>query len=115
MKAVCHVKLPQFPPSLTPLDVARGANGRFLLNSKSAWEGRSPPQHPNCEIPGGDRKAINRQSALGGGGEGGVGEGGGMKPDLLYFLPLLKGTLYSFWMEQFGDIHCRITIRAMGG
>jgi hypothetical protein len=80
------VKLPQFPPSLTPLDVARGANGRFLLNSKSAWEGRSPPppQHPNCEIPGGDRKAINRQSALGGGGgrgrgggEGGVGEGGG--------------------------------------
>jgi hypothetical protein len=51
----------------------------------------------------------------GGGGLGGVGEGGGMKPDLLYFLPLLKGTLYSFWMEQFGDIHCRITIRVMGG
>jgi len=67
MKAVCHVKLPQFPPSLTPLDVARGANGRFLLNLKSAWEGRSPP----------DRKAINRQTALGGG-EGGVGEGGGV-------------------------------------
>ncbi len=37
---------------------------------------------PNCEIleeiPGGDRKAINRQSALGGGGgAGGVGEGRG--------------------------------------
>jgi hypothetical protein len=29
-----------------------------------------------------------------------------MKPDLLYLLSLLKGTLYRFWMEQFGDIHC---------
>jgi hypothetical protein len=76
-------QLPQFPPSLTPPDVARGANGHFLLNSKISLGGRvpPPPTTPNCEIleeiPGGDRKAINRQSALGGGGEGGVGEGGG--------------------------------------
>jgi hypothetical protein len=91
-------QLPQFPPSLTPPDVARGVNGHFLLNLKISI--------PNCEmleeIPGGDRRAINRQSAFGGG-EGGVGGG---------VLPLLKGTLYRFRMEQFGDIHCKITIRA---
>ena len=116
-------QLPQFPPSPTPPDVARGANGHFLLNSKislGGWgrEGSPPSTTPSCEIleeiPSGARKAINRQSALGGG--GGRGRGGGfMKPELLYLLPLLKGTLYRFWMEQFGDIHCKITIRAMGG
>ena len=47
-------------------------------------------------------------------GEGrGRGEGGElMKHDIL---PQLKGTLYKFRIEQFGDIHCKITIKAMGG
>jgi hypothetical protein len=46
----------------------------------------------------------------------GRGEGGElMKHDLLYILPQLKGTLHKFRIEQFGGIHCKITIKAMGG
>ncbi len=49
---------------------------------------------------------------------GGEGEGEGgelMKHGLSYILPQLKGTLYKFRIEQFGDIHCKITIKAMEG
>jgi hypothetical protein len=49
---------------------------------------------------------------------GGEGEGRGrelMKHDLLYILPRLKGTLYKFRIEQFGDLHYKITIKAMEG
>ncbi len=50
-------------------------------------------------------------------GEGRVrGEGGeSMMHDLSYILPQLKGTLYKFRIEQFGDIHCKITIKAKEG
>jgi hypothetical protein len=34
---------------------------------------------------------------------------------LSYILPQLKGTLYKFRIEQFGGIHCEITIKAMEG
>jgi len=49
---------------------------------------------------------------------GGEGEGRGRgvnEHDLSYILPQLKGTLYKFRIEQFGGIHCEITIKAMGG
>jgi len=46
----------------------------------------------------------------------GRGEGGElMIHDLSYILPQLKGTLYKFRIEQFGGIHCEITIKAMEG
>ncbi len=48
-------------------------------------------------------------------GRGGAGEREGSKGDLFYILPQLKGTLYKFRIEQFGDIHCKITIKAMEG
>ncbi len=50
-------------------------------------------------------------------GEGrGRGEGGElMEHDLSHILPQLKGTLYKFRIEQFGGIHCKITIKAMEG
>jgi hypothetical protein len=77
------------------------ANGHFLLNSKLSW---GVGLIPSCWV-----------TFCGLLPEGGGGGGELMKPDLLYILPHLKGTLYRFRIEQFGDIHCKITIKAMGG
>ncbi len=80
---------------------------------------RGPPPTPSCEepeeIPGVELGKLKIDAVRIE--EGGEGRGGGgelMTPDLLYILPHLKVSLYRFRIEQFGDIHCKITIRHWG-
>jgi hypothetical protein len=91
----------------------------------------TPPPH-KCSQRVNGHSILNSSPSWGGGGGGGVGgfnvpfvpllatcgEGRGrgegrelMKHDLSYILPQLKGTLYKFRIEHFGDIHCKITIK----
>ncbi len=84
------------------------ANGPFLLNSKFSWGGGGG----GVQFPLAGPHVVTF-SQKGGRGRGWGGEL--MKRDFLYILPQLKGTLYKFRIEQFGDIHCKITIKAMEG